>query len=432
MTLSRSQARGMILIAALGFAFFPVLRWYFDRLDDGFGEILGLVPLALVVVFAWGKTGRANHVAALICLVVYVVGFSLMPPLIRAIPALLTIVFLTGIHLRPGLVALLLLSLPVQASLDFFLGYPFRIITAEGSRWILDIAGFPVSRVGVQLMIKGVIVAVDPPCSGLQMLWVTFFLTAVLAALFRLGWIRMAVLATIGVFFCLLGNTVRATVLFFPESGMIELPEVAHEGIGALIFLGAASVLAAVARKLDTGRSLDQEMSRPVPPIFPLAALVSGVVVMTAPAISLPKADPIPPLTHYRGHPLEQVPLTDFEKRFEKTFPGQFDVYRMSVSTLIVRHVTRASRRLHPSVHCLQGEGFRVGPASEEVDEEGCVWRHYTATRSRTKLSVKERIYSLDDGQSWTEVTAWYWYALFHPNSGPWRAETIITPIDTP
>jgi len=432
MEVSRLQWRGVALIAALGFAFFPAGRWYLDRLDDGLGEFFGLVPLALVMVFAWGKTGRANHRLALLSLVIYVMGFSLLPPLTRAIPALLTIAFLTGLHRRPGLVALLLLSLPVQASLDFFLGYPFRIVTAEGSRWILELAGMPVGRVGVQLMIKEVIVAVDPPCSGLQMLWVTFVLTAILAALFRLSWIRMAVLGTVGVLFCLLGNTVRATILFFPESGMIELPGFAHEGIGALIFLIAACALAAIARRLDTGVSFGQEVAKPVPPMFPLAALVSGVVVMTAPAISIPKAESVPALTHYRGHPLEQLSLTDFEKKFEKTFPGQFDVYRMGPSTLIVRHVNRASRRLHPSVHCLQGEGFQVGPASEVTDDEGCRWRRYTATRFQTKLSVSERIYSLSDGREWTEISAWYWYALFHPRSGPWRAETLITPIETP
>ncbi|MDA7888210.1 exosortase/archaeosortase family protein [Akkermansiaceae bacterium] len=429
---SRSQWPGIAMIAALGFAFFPVMRWYVDRLDGGFGEFMGLIPLALVAVFGWKNAGRANYMAAVGFLILYVLGFSFLPPLIRAIPALLTIAFLTGIHRRPGLVALLLLSLPVQASLDFFLGYPFRIVTAEGSQWILGLAGFPVTRVGVQLMIKDAMVAVDPPCSGLQMLWVTFVLTAILATIFRLGWIRLGLLGITGVFLCLLGNTVRATILFFPESGMIALPGVAHVGIGGLIFLVAASVLVAVARKLDPGTHVVREPGRPVPPLCPLAALVSGIVVVAAPAISLPRGEAMPALTHYRGQPLEVIPLTDFEKRFEKTFPGQFGVYQMGESTLIVRHVSRASRRLHPSAHCLQGEGFQVGPATMVTDEDGCRWSRYTATRFRTTLSVSERIHSLKEEREWTEVSAWYWYALFHPQAGPWQAETIITPIETP
>ncbi len=26
----------------------------------------------------------------------------------------------------------------------------------------------------------------------------------------------------------------------------------------------------------------------------------------------------------------------------------------------------------------------------------------------------------------WTDVSAWYWAALWHPLNGPWQAETVI------
>ncbi len=424
-----NHRRTLFLIATTVFAFFPVIRWYFHRLDDGGGEALGMIPLLLAVIYALREPRQPSYRAAMISLVVYAVTFPLLPPLLRAVPALATVSFLLGIHRHAGLTALLFLSLPVQASLDFFLGYPFRLLTAEGSRLILEVVGLPVNRVGVQLSIKDVIVSVDPPCSGLQMLWATCCLTAILATVFRITWRHSFLLGLIALFLCLLGNTLRATILFFPESGRLNLPEVAHVGVGALIFIGAAGLLALIARRWQGRPASRSRQSALTTPFFSYLAGLSGIFVLNAPALSLTTPSQFPELSFYRGHVVESLPLSPFEKSFSETFPGQINLYRVGHQTLIVRHVNHATRRLHSSAHCLQGEGFSLGATTLFLDEEGEQWLRYEATRFQEKILVSERICSLTTRQEWSTISSWYWHALFNPQAGPWQAQTLITPI---
>jgi hypothetical protein len=46
-----------------------------------------------------------------------------------------------------------------------------------------------------------------------------------------------------------------------------------------------------------------------------------------------------------------------------------------------------------------------------------------SATRNGRTMRVRERIYD-DAGHNWTDVSAWYWAALFG-GDGPWWAVTV-------
>jgi hypothetical protein len=46
------------------------------------------------------------------------------------------------------------------------------------------------------------------------------------------------------------------------------------------------------------------------------------------------------------------------------------------------------------------------------------------ATRGSERLRVRERIYTAA-GDSWTDVSSWYWQAVLERTTGPWWAITV-------
>ena len=109
----------------------------------------------------------------------------------------------------PGLAVL---ALPLLSSLQFYAGYPLRVITAEASRWLLA-PGFSVAREGSSLLIDGRLVIVDAPCSGVQMVWLGYFTACAVALWARRGDRGfLARLPVVGLL-VLAGNIVRNSVL---------------------------------------------------------------------------------------------------------------------------------------------------------------------------------------------------------------------------
>ena len=135
-------------------------------------------------------------------------------------------------------------------------------------------------------------------------------------------------------------------------------------------------------------------------------------------------------LTHYQGLPVEAVELSPREESFAKNFPGELNIYRIAgQQTLIIRRVTKATRMLHPSSHCLKAEGFKISQSSIARKADGRPYLRYHATRRDEAYLVTEQISDQQNRQQWTEVSAWYWAALCNPQSGPWQAETLLTPL---
>jgi hypothetical protein len=138
--------------------------------------------------------------------------------------------------------------------------------------------------------------------------------------------------------------------------------------------------------------------------------------------------------THFRGQPLTQLPPTALEARFAARFPGAVARFTDGEQLLIVRHVRRATRLLHPASDCLRAAGYAVGTAQAAVDAQGVRWRCFVAVRGGERLRVCERIGErLDDaGESgWTDVSAWYWDAQFRRAASAWWALTVVTPLET-
>lgn len=253
-----SVACPAVLVPVVVAGFWPVWRWYAARMTDGSDDPLGLVALVTVLAFlprsGWRRSlSRRALLAAAVILAVHVLTFGYTPPLVRggfAVMALACILPPDAARSPLPRFALLLLSLPVIASLQFYLGFPLRAATAWCAAQVLGVFGYAVEAHGTVLAWAGEEILVDAPCSGIRMLWTASYLSATLAALHRLpGWrvVRLAQLTAAAVF---LANLARTVMLFFLETGFWPNPPWAHEAAGLALFVVAAGTCAGAARWL--------------------------------------------------------------------------------------------------------------------------------------------------------------------------------------
>jgi len=228
-------------------ALWPHWRWAAARVMDGSDDPLGIAALlALLCVVAriepqlrgapkpgWlalslGATGGAT------------LAVFAAPPLIGALLAALALAaglrsFMPSGHAVLPMGGLAVLSLPVVSSLQFYAGFPLRVVTAQLSTWLLQALGFAAERSGTAMQVEGRLVIVDAPCSGVQMVWMAYFCACAVAAfsglrdrqlLARLPWVGVLVLS---------GNVLRNSVLVAVEAKQDAVSEAVHQGVGLLV-----------------------------------------------------------------------------------------------------------------------------------------------------------------------------------------------------
>ncbi len=241
-------------LALLAAALWPTWLWMGQRMLDGSDDPLGLLALAALGVLVWQHRQRLRPAPRLGWLAIALAGAlaatltrTHLPPLASALVALLALSAALAAFLPPHIatlpvLGLSVLSLPLLASLQFYAGYPLRVVTAEASRWLLG-QQYEVARSGSSLLVNGHLVIVDAPCSGVQMVWLGYF-TACVVALHgprpgvadpRLG--NRAFLARLPAVSALVltGNVVRNTLLVAAEASGRHLPGWAHDAVGLLV-----------------------------------------------------------------------------------------------------------------------------------------------------------------------------------------------------
>jgi hypothetical protein len=130
----------------------------------------------------------------------------------------------------------------------------------------------------------------------------------------------------------------------------------------------------------------------------------------------------------FEGARLYPVPVSSAERAFYADFPGAAARFTDGRRDLIFRWVSSGTRKLHSASDCFRGLGYTVSPAPPELDSHGDRWSCFTASRGTHHLRVRERILSLDQSASWTDVSAWYWATLLRSSRGPWLAITVAEP----
>jgi MYXO-CTERM domain-containing protein len=230
-------------------ALWPVWRWYIARIGDGSDEPWGLAALMLGLGLVWQRRGELRVrprggllLGAGLLTLAQAAATDGLPALVRALIGMTGLGLALAAYLptrRDGAAiwGLLVLSLPLMSSLQFYAGYPLRLLAAAGSSLMLRAAGLPVFPEGASLRWEDRLILVDAPCSGLHMLWVGLILSTALSVLIRASAARLAVNWLLAAALIVLGNVLRNSLLFIKESGMLVLPDWTHAGVGVLVFV---------------------------------------------------------------------------------------------------------------------------------------------------------------------------------------------------
>ena len=243
-----------------GVALWPHLVWMMRRGVDGSDAPLGLAAMAAMfglVLRDASRIRRHPHAlwlhASWVLLAVACIARFHVPPLLAAAPAMLSLACALLAWLpvkRPpiALFGLALLTLPLIASLQFYAGYPLRVVTAEASAQLLSLLSLEIERSGASLRIGDRLVLVDAPCSGVQMAWMAYFAAFALALASRLeNRFLLSLLPLIGAL-VLIGNVIRNSILVALESRPGGLSSLMHECIGLMVLAAVILTVFAMLR----------------------------------------------------------------------------------------------------------------------------------------------------------------------------------------
>ncbi|MGF6350220.1 exosortase Q [Variovorax sp. W2I14] len=275
--IDRTPAAGWLALQFAALA--PTWAWMVQRMRDGSDDPMGLVALVALAALAWQCRRELRASPRLGWLALAGTGTVLatvlrsglgvvpaLPPLAAGLVAVLALAcgllaFLPRRVAALPVAGLAVLALPLLSSLQFYAGYPLRVVTAEASRWLLA-PGFDVAREGTSLMVDSRLVIVDAPCSGVQMVWLGYFTACAIAL-----WARrsdkafLRHLPMVGVL-VLAGNIVRNSVLIAFEGAGHALAPWAHNALGLAVL---AAVCGCIARLMVPARTVPEPADHPVP-----------------------------------------------------------------------------------------------------------------------------------------------------------------------
>lgn len=447
-----SQRKFILILVLQLLAFWQVGRWYFLRLSTSNEETFGLLALFAIVVFCFqSKENQDQKLFSIllptIFVFLYTFTFPYFPPLISAVIAVTSLtatlsIWRFGRKFHFGIWSLFLLSLPIIASLQFYLGYPLRILVGNTTAFLLNLNGLDVWREGVCLHFGEKLIWIDAPCSGVKMLWAGFFLTGILVTFYKLRTPQTVIAFAFTFLIILIGNIFRATGLFYLEADIIEMPVFAHDAIGVISFILTCIGILFLLRTIKKWSKLvliqfKKENKKTVKPltetqkkqrliffgILCIAALILTIWVSRIETqISSNTIQSFPKT--FEGKQLKQLDLTEREKLFLQGFPGEIKRFTDGNREVIIRYVSTATRKLHPASDCFEGIGYSVKSLPIRIDENENKWSCFIATKDGENLKVCERIFTIS-GDSWTDVSSWYWSALSNTSEKGYWAITF-------
>lgn len=469
----RFTVPGWLWVLLPAISLWPIWVWSARRMTDGSDDPLGvlaLVALLVLVVRARAQLAHAPRVgwtvASLFLASAALYATTSLPVLIAgviAVAAMTCGVLAVRDDAHPVLpwLGLGLLALPVISSLQFFVGYPLRVVTAQVSSWVLHGFGIVALREGSTLAVNGHLIMVDAPCSGIQMAWVAYFTACLAAAWLGLrDGVFIKRIAGVGAL-VLAGNIVRNSLLVAMEADRVTKPQWMHELVGILVFLcvctavlllvirgaakrdggarstnrGRASAGARDSGLADEAASADHDQAsngRWTRAAMSLAAMSFLALALTPMLRSSPAGaqtaivQPEWP-NDYDGARIRPLALSEVEQRFAAQFPGAIARFTDERRVITLRHVTAPTRKLHPAADCYRGLGYSLSQiALAQRAESPRLQRCFLASKHGRRLRVCEYIEDAA-GNSFTDTSAWYWAAARGASRGPWLAVTTAT-----
>jgi len=129
----------------------------------------------------------------------------------------------------------------------------------------------------------------------------------------------------------------------------------------------------------------------------------------------------------YEGRALTEMPLTRREAGFLQDFPGRVGRFSDGRREIIVRWIDAPTRLLHPAADCFRGIGYGVTPLPIRRDAAGAAMGCFRAQHGSDGLTVCEVIRD-GRGESWPDVSAWYWHAILGATAAPWWSFVVAEP----
>ena len=199
------------------------------------------------------------------------------------------------------------------------------------------------------------------------------------------------------------GNGVRAAVVFLPESGRVEWPHWAHPGAGLLVHGCVLAGVFGIGGRLDLlgrrcGGSRWWRLVRRLAVAGFVILLVSGGMFAathgTGRESSASQSTGWPAMLD--GVALVRRPLSAAEKGFARAFPGSIAKFAWGEAEVILRRTDRATRMMHPAGDCLRAAGFETRSEPVFRDADGRLWGASTALRDGRRWRVHERYLPAD------------------------------------
>lgn len=451
----------LTLIAMWLVATWPVGPWMWSRTAPISEKLLGLFTIgsAIGLLLLRGRSETAGSSRATrpvpvlvwptLLALAYCAAFARLPELAVAMIAMIGLA--TTLHvcsrgdgkLLP-LTGLLLLALPMIDRLQFYLGYPLRVIVGRLASTMLQTMGYAVATEGAVLNWQSRIIAIDAPCSGVKMLWAAGYLTFALAMLWGLSNLQTLLAGILVLILVIVGNSFRTASLFFVETRPESFPAWMHSAIGMAAF-GFTAVLIWLVLNWRFRPDNLRPSEQPIPSsaneanVWPSRSWLIGFSMCCCLAAIGPLMSSSPQTTSldaFSGWPPEfsdpkfqAVRLTKHESAFAESLPGRLGKFTDGRRQFLVQWIAEGSRLVHSSTDCLTKAGYTVKPDPIRIDSFGNRWAAYQATRQGQSYHIMERLYD-DSGHEWHDVSTWYWAVLRQKTRGPWWMVTVIEPID--
>ena len=447
-----TRTRLRLLAGLIFLSFWPVYLWYLERSTDGSDEPLGLLAL-VACLMSVGLRARGQKTIeggkesflylAVLSTFFYILSFPVASKMISAAFAVVALTASVSALIMPllaGEYCLALISLPVIASLNFFVGYPLRVLSAKLASISLSLGNVSARAEGTMLVFKDQLVAVDAPCSGIKMLWFSIFTAALTASYLKLSPLKTASLLLLSVLFSVIANTLRVTALFYLETGLISHEATLfseaflHQAIGLVVFLLLILSIIFYGTKITSqpgsakeGKALSKPSTITMAILSMVAMLLPATIASHDPeAVESDKTQINWPVK-IEGRVLKEVPVYNENKKlksFLADFPGQVKIFSDGERIYIIRFVRKITRKLHPASDCYRAAGYRVEFQPMIIKSAGEHWSSFRASRADREVMVRERITD-SLGNQWSEPGAWYWSALKNETKAPWWGITV-------
>lgn len=458
------QPAPVICIGLLISGFWTTWLFYVERILDGSDEPFGILAFVFFVYSLIKYTDIRKpeeekqtflfKALTFIFLVLYLVSYLTVSKLLSALLAVSCLVsaiswLITPLNLSQCVLAYL--SLPLIASINFYLGYPLRLVVAKISSMMLALGGVYAKNQGTLLSFNDQLVYVDAPCGGVKLMWFSLFTTAAICIFLKVKGKKALLLFFTSIILSTIANSLRVTSLFYLETGLVKvkLPlDQVHQIIGLIVqALLLVLIMFAIVKvkKLKTSGNSQVERQNGIiasPSVslksktnysFGLLCLLSLIAIFQ-PFLSSPvstrkstqkvKMAEINWPKSLNGIQLKEVSIPEKQSRFISKFPGEIKFFKHRNKLIMLRLIIKPTRKVHPASDCYKGAGYSIKWQPIEINNSGERWGNFLANKDGVSISVKERI--VDDKQNqWTDASSWYWAAVLGETKPPWWGITI-------